>query len=98
VWNLFNGLVFLICGALVYAHNTEMHDPAREITFSRMFGMEAIGSTETVALLLGLGMFFLGLGAFRWMTDQEIESAENANGNDIEADSVDPPVADEESS
>ncbi len=74
--NLFSGIVFLLSGALVYAHNTEMHDPAGEITFSRMLGMEAIGSTETVALLLGLGMFFLGLGSFRWLTDQELGVAQ----------------------
>jgi len=78
VGNLFSGIVFLLSGALVYAHNTEMHDPGREITFSRTLGMEAIGSTETVALLLGTGMFLLGLGAFRWLTDQELMSAEDA--------------------
>ena len=86
--NLFSGIVFLLSGALVYAHNTEMHDPAGEITFSRLLGMEAIGSTETVALLLALGMFFLGLGAFRWLTDQELGVADGdapfPSGDDAE--------------
>jgi len=88
--NLFSGIVFLLCGALVYAHNTEMHDPSGEITFSRMLGMEAIGSVETVALLLGLGMFFLGFGAFRWITEQELEAGQSEDspptGNDADGD------------
>ena len=70
--NLFTGLFFLLAGAFVYAHNTETHDPSAEITFSQLFGMEPIGPTETVALLLGLGVFFLGLSAFRWLSDQEL--------------------------
>ncbi len=57
------GLIFLISGALVYAYNTESHDS--KITFSR-FGLE-IGEFETAAILLGLGVFFLALGAFRWL-------------------------------
>lgn len=90
--NLFSGIVFLLSGALVYAHNTEMHDPAREITFSRMLGMEAIGSTQTVALLLGLGMFFLGLGAFRWLTERELGTEEGERSPpsaDVSADGED---------
>jgi hypothetical protein len=57
------GLLFLISGALVYAFNTESHDA--KITFSR-FGLE-VGEVETVAILLGLGVFFLAVGAFRWL-------------------------------
>ena len=60
---ILTGLIFLISGALVYAHNTESHDA--KITFSR-FGME-VGEVETVAILLGLGVFFLAVGAFRWL-------------------------------
>jgi len=60
------GLVFLIVGALVYAFNTESHDS--KITFDR-FGLE-MGETETVTVLLALGVFFLGLGAFRWIRSQ----------------------------
>jgi hypothetical protein len=85
VGNLFSGIVFLLSGALVYAHNTEMHDPAKEITFSRLFGMEAVGPTETVALLLGIGMFFLGLGAFRWITDQALLDEQDAESGPAEA-------------
>jgi hypothetical protein len=92
VGHLFSGIAFLLSGALVYAHNTEMHDPAREITFSRMLGMEVVGPTETVALLLGLGMFFLGLGAFRWLTEQESGIAEDDGSSpsgDVSANSED---------
>ena len=78
---LFTGLFFLLSGALVYAHNTETHDPAREITFAQLFGMEAIGATETVALLLGLGMFFLGLAAFRWLSEQELMAMKEEEGS-----------------
>lgn len=60
---ILTGLIFLISGALVYAHNTESHDA--KITFSR-FGLE-VGEFETVAILLGMGVFFLALGAFRWL-------------------------------
>jgi hypothetical protein len=60
------GLVFLIVGALVYAFNTESHDS--KITFNR-FGLD-LGETETVTVLLALGLFFLGLGAFRWIRSQ----------------------------
>ncbi len=57
------GLIFLISGALVYAYNTESH--GSKITFNR-FGLE-VGEVETVAILLGLGVFFLAVGAFRWL-------------------------------
>ena len=60
---IITGLIFLISGALVYAFNTESHD--EKITFSR-FGLE-IGEFETVAILLGMGVFFLAIGAFRWI-------------------------------
>ena len=60
------GLVFLIMGALVYAFNTESHDS--KITFNR-FGLD-MGETETVTVLLALGVFFLGIGAFRWIRSQ----------------------------
>lgn len=69
---LITGIIFLLAGALVYVFNTETHDPSKEITFSRTLGMEAIGPVETVAILIGLGMFFLGLGAFRWLTHQQL--------------------------
>jgi hypothetical protein len=90
VGNLFSGIAFLISGVLVYAHNTEMHDPAGEITFSRMLGMEVIGSTETVALLLGIGMFFLGLGAFRWLTDQALLADQDAESGSAEVGANEP--------
>ncbi len=61
------GLVFLLFGAGVYVFNTE--SPGSKITFSR-FGLQ-IGETETVAILLGLGLFFCALGAWRWLRDQD---------------------------
>lgn len=60
------GLIFLLSGALVYAYNTESHDS--KITFGRFGG--DLGETETVAILLGLGVFFLGIGAWRWIRSQ----------------------------
>jgi len=57
------GLVFLISGALVYAYNTE--STTSKITFSR-FGLH-VGEVETAAILLGLGLFFLALGALRFL-------------------------------
>ena len=59
-------IIFLFAGGAVYAFNTESHEA--KITFNR-FGLE-IGETETAAILLGLGVFFLGLGAVRWMMHQ----------------------------
>ena len=57
------GLIFLVTAAAVYAYNTESH--TSKITFGR-FGLN-VGETETVAILLSLGIFFLGLGAWRWL-------------------------------
>jgi len=80
-------------GAIVYWLNTEQHDPNREITFSRLFGFDAVGAIETVAVLLGMGMFFLGLGAFRWLREQglssdddEVEGSSEATGASSELD------------
>lgn len=84
--NLLTGLAFLLSGAIVYWLNTEQHDPDREITFSRLLGFESIGAIETVAALLGMGMFFLGLGAFRWLSEQGFVAEEE--GADDEPDSV----------
>ena len=67
---LLAGFSFLLTGALVYALNTEQHDPTQELTFRRLFGIDPLGSIETVAVLLGLGMFFLGLGAYKWLAEQ----------------------------
>jgi hypothetical protein len=70
VKELLAGLSFLLTGAFVYALNTEQHDPNLELTFRRLFGIDPLGSIETVAVLLGLGMFFLGLGAYKWLAEQ----------------------------
>ena len=61
-------------GAIVYWFNTNQPNPNREITFSRLFGFDEVGAIETVAVLLGMGMFFLGLGAFRWLREQGLSS------------------------
>jgi len=60
---IITGLVFLITGAFVYAYNTESH--TSKITFGR-FGVD-LGETETVAILLGLGVLFLAVGGWRWI-------------------------------
>jgi hypothetical protein len=60
---IITGLVFLISGAFVYAYNTEYH--TSKITFHR-FGLN-LGETETVAILLGLGVLFLAVGGWRWI-------------------------------
>lgn len=73
------GLVFLIIGALVYAFNTESHDS--KITFNR-FGLD-MGEIETVTVLLALGVFFLGLGAFRWIRSQgPLDDEQDEPGDD----------------
>ncbi len=60
---VFTGIVFLLAGAAVYAYNTESH--TTKITFNR-FGLN-LGETETVAILLGLGVFFLAVGGWKWI-------------------------------
>ena len=61
------GIVFLFAGAFVYTYNTE--SPGAKIVFrvehdNRVFG---VGEDETAAILLGLGVLLLALGAFRWL-------------------------------
>ena len=72
------GLLFLLVGAGVYVFNTE--SPGSKVTFSR-FGLE-FGVTETVAILLGLGLFFTALGAWRWLQNQEPLDDEGPGGED----------------
>lgn len=60
------GIVFLLAGGFVYAYNTESHDS--KILFAR-FGLN-LGETETVAVLLGVGVLFLAIGAVRWLAGQ----------------------------
>jgi hypothetical protein len=67
--SLWTGIVFLLVGASVYAYNTESH--TQKITFGRWGVGKGLGETETVAVLLGLGVFFVALGAFRWLRRQE---------------------------
>ncbi len=70
------GLIFLLAGAGVYAYNTESH--AAKITFNR-FGVH-FNEVETVAILLGLGVFFLGVGAFRWLSGLGDEDEDASEG------------------
>jgi len=69
---LLTGLIFLLAGAGVYAFNTESHDA--KIVFNR-FGAN-LGETETVAVLLGLGVLFLGIGAVKWLSGLESDEVE----------------------
>ena len=73
---LLTGLIFLIAGAAVYAYNTESHDS--KIVFNRL-GLN-LGETETVAVLLGLGVLFLGIGAVRWLGSLESDEAGSEDG------------------
>ena len=78
---LITGLAFLLAGALVYAYNTESHDS--KITFRDLLGMESVTEVQTVTILLGLGVFFLGLGAVRWLTQQQVrQDAEDSGGEE----------------
>ena len=68
------GIVFLLAGAFVYTYNTE--SPGAKIVFrvehdNRVFG---VGEDETAAILLGLGLLLLGLGAMRWLRAHRVES------------------------
>ena len=78
---LVTGIVFLLTGALVYAYNTESHDS--KITFRDLLGMESVTEVQTVTILLGLGVFFLGLGAVRWLTQQQAQ--QDADSSEAEA-------------
>ena len=63
---------------MVYAYNTESHDS--KITFRDLLGMESVTEVQTVTILLGLGVFFLGLGAVRWLTQQQARQDAEASG------------------
>ncbi len=61
------GTVFLFAGAFVYTYNTE--SPGSKLVFrvehdNRVFG---VGEDETAAILLGIGVLMLAMGAFRWL-------------------------------
>ena len=61
------GTLFLFAGAFVYTYNTE--SSGSKLVFrvehdNRVFG---VGEDETAAILLGIGVLMLALGAFRWL-------------------------------
>lgn len=58
-----NGVIFLLAGAGVYAYNTESHDS--KIVLGR-FGLP-FGETETVAILLGIGVLLMLVGGVQWL-------------------------------
>jgi hypothetical protein len=75
------GIVFLLAGAFVYTYNTE--SPGAKIVFrvehdNRVFG---VGEDETAAILLGLGLLLLGLGALRWLRAHRGGSASEADSD-----------------
>ena len=77
------GIVFLLAGAFVYTYNTE--SPGSKIVFrfehdNRVFG---VGEDETAAILLGLGLFLLGLGTLRWLRAHRAGSAEEAGSDAV---------------
>ncbi len=67
------GIVFLLAGAGVYAFNTESH--TTKLVFGRL-GL-SLGEVETVAVLLGLGLFFLGLGGLQYLAANKDLDPEN---------------------
>ena len=62
--NLLVGVAFLVIGGFVYVHNTHTDAIEGKILMGAFGG--PLGETGTTAVLLGLGVFFLLLGSFRW--------------------------------
>lgn len=63
------GIVFLCVGAGVYHHNTESHDS--QIIFP------SLSPDQTVAVLFGLGVLMVCVGAVRWLTSQKSQPEED---------------------
>ena len=74
------GLIFLLTGAFVYTFNQESHGTKLVFAVEYDHKVYGVGELETAVILLALGIFFLMLGAWKWLRNNKIEGELEGSG------------------